>query len=344
MSLTYQTLYFNQTLDHLQPWSPSSPIYSEKYLLNDEHYGGGPFSTPDCPGPIFMYAGNEGPVEGFWPGNGFMQDLAVKYNGLLLFPEQRYYGTSQPTDTSDPSSPWLLTTQQVLEDYVNLLSHVKAEYSAESCPTIAFGGSYGGTLAAFLRSAYPWAIEGALASSSEMGYYDVDAWESQDVDEFTFADIVSAQYAKEDGCLENIWAATDAIEAASPSDLLEAFNFCDEGALAPNKSSIFVYGLEGLAQLNYPYAIGDMPAWPVTAACDILGDASSSLLERAAKATAMSIDYSLDGDCLPSFEEGPGNIPGDGPGLTSWGYQSCTECLHEFSSRGREDGGIRPFV
>lgn len=39
-------------------------------------------------------------------------------------------------------------------------------------------------------------------------------------------------------------------------------------------------------------------------------------------------------NCLPTLSDGPGGIPGDGPGPGSWGYQSCTETLHQFSGRG----------
>ena len=246
-----------------------------------------------------------------------------------------------PSDVAS-GDPYFMTTQHVLEDIVEVLTSAKKQYNADHCPTFAFGGSYGGTLAAYLRAAYPVAVQGALASSSELGYYDVASWEEQGVDEFTFADVVAAQYAKNDGCLEDIWAATDAIEAATTGDLLSKFNFCDATSLTPSKSSMFIYSLEGLAQLNYPYQIGEMPAWPVAAVCEMLA-ADGDMLDNAAKVTGLALGYDLAGDCLPFFEEGPGNIPGDGPGLTAWGYQSCTEALHEFSSRGREDGGIREF-
>jgi len=39
-------------------------------------------------------------------------------------------------------------------------------------------------------------------------------------------------------------------------------------------------------------------------------------------------------NCMPTLVEGPGGVPGDGPGSDSWGYQSCTETLHQFSSVG----------
>lgn len=94
-----------------------------------------------------FYTGNEGPVDAFWSGNGFMMEMAESWGGLIVFGEERYYGPSIPS--SDYS---YMSTQQVLEDYVELLEYVKKEYKAESCPVIAFGGSYGGTLTTFFRA------------------------------------------------------------------------------------------------------------------------------------------------------------------------------------------------
>ena len=353
--LPYQTLYYNNTIDHLAPFNPpssssKSTTFEHRYLLNDDYFGQqqeiynwDDDATTTCPGPILLYAGNEGAITGFWNGNGFMHYLAEKYGGLLVFPEERYYGTSIPT--TDCCT--YLTTQQVLEDYVELLNHIKIQYNASSCPTIVFGGSYGGTLAAYMRYAYPHIVQGALAASSELGYYDIDGWEERNITQYTFAEVVAAQYSRYDGCLEAISDATDAIEeVADNSVLLDVFNFCDESSLKPYKSSIFTYGLEGLPQGNYPYKIGNRPAWPVQYVCNIMVDTSIPLLQRAAKATAITMGYALEkrDTCLLTPEEGPGNIPGDGPGKGSWGYQSCTETLHVFSSTSSKDGhGVRPF-
>ena len=74
----------------------------------------------------------------FWSGNGFMIDyLAPKWGALILFPEERYYGESIPSESME-----YLTTQNVLEDFVELLTFVKQEYHAENCPVVSFGGSY----------------------------------------------------------------------------------------------------------------------------------------------------------------------------------------------------------
>lgn len=331
--------YANQTLDHTAPFSPSRPTWSHRYLVNDTYFGTTPLSE-DCPGPIFLYMGGESDIVHYAGSyNGFMKYLTAKYGGLMLLFEERYYGESVPTEGYT-----YLTTQQVLEDAVQLLPIVKTEYGAQNCPTIAFGGSYAGTLAAFLRSAYPFAVQGALSSSAEFGYYDLAGWEERGIDKMTFSEIIGKEYAKTDGCLQAIWDATDLMHETDDADLIQTFNLCDASALKPVKSSLFTYDLEGLVQGNYPYAIGSYPAWPVEHACQIMLDTALPLLERAAQVLFMIEGTSTDGKCIPTPDSGPGNIPGDGPGPGSWGYQSCTETLHEFSSTGRGGTGVRYFT
>ena len=183
-----------------------------------------------------------------------------------------------------------------------------------------------------------------MASSAPVGNYDPEGWASHAVDEYTFSDIIVDQYDKTPGCLQAIWDATDVINSAPQETLVEAFNLCDATGLGnTSHSDLFLYGLEGLPQMNYPYQIGSMPAWPVDAVCQILLDNTSDPVTAAATATSIALSYPLTGDCYPTLDEGPGNVPGDGPGAGPWGYQSCTETLHLFSSRGREDGGIREY-
>jgi lysosomal Pro-X carboxypeptidase len=339
VTASYKTLYYNQTLDHVNNFDPSHPKFSHRYLLNDDNWGKKKL-TGECPGPILMYTGNEAPVTAFWSGNGFMIDyLAPKWGALVFFPEQRYYGESIPS-----SSMEYLTTQNVLEDFVELLGFVQKEYKAENCPVVSFGGSYGATLTTLLREAYPTVIIGGLASSQELGYYDPENWESHGVDEFTFSDIVTKDYDSADPqCLDAISATKVAIDQTSTDELVKAFNLCDASGLGPHKTDLYLYGLEGLCQQNYPYAVGTMPAWPVTYVCKQLVQAlntctaSSCLVDAAAAMTNLALGVDPSEGCMETLEEGPGNIPGDGPGLGAWGYQSCTETLHLFSSRGIRD-------
>jgi pimeloyl-ACP methyl ester carboxylesterase len=59
-----------------------------------------------------------------------------------------------------------LSSQQALADYAYLIKYLKLSYDAENSAVIAFGGSYGGMLAAWFRMKYPNVVDGALAASA----------------------------------------------------------------------------------------------------------------------------------------------------------------------------------
>jgi lysosomal Pro-X carboxypeptidase len=53
-----------------------------------------------------------------------------------------------------------LTSQEALADYISIISEFRRNGGAESSPFIAFGGSYGGMLAAWMRLVYPSSVDG----------------------------------------------------------------------------------------------------------------------------------------------------------------------------------------
>ena len=302
--------------------------------------------------------GNEGDIEGFWESNGFMQDvLAPKLGAFLLFPEERYYGMSLPfgRETFAPQNAAenakYLSTRQVLADYAEIVKAVKASHEGmRNCPVVAFGGSYGGTLTTFLRLTYPDVVVGGLAASAPVGYYDPENWEKHGVDAFTWAGIISDVYGTTEHpeCLERIESTRVALNDAAAEDLKVAFSLCEAKGLGPTShADLFLYALESLPQLDYP-----AKEFPVNKTCRILAAAdahnASSLIEAAAAITASSLGGSP-GRCLATLPEGPGQVPGDGPGgLTAWSFQSCSETLHLFSSateaRNPKAGGIRDYT
>ena len=56
-------------------------------------------------------------------------------------------------------------------DYAELAKFIRTEYEMEDKACIAFGGSYGGMLAAWLRIKHPAVFQGSLAASAPFLYF-----------------------------------------------------------------------------------------------------------------------------------------------------------------------------
>lgn len=107
-----------------------------------------------------VVVGNEGPIDAFWAGDGFVNDyLAKELGALVIYAEERYYGKSLPfgeESLTKPENAVYLNTEQVLADYAVMLhSWKKTIPGAANCPVVAFGGSYGATLSTMFRIKYP---------------------------------------------------------------------------------------------------------------------------------------------------------------------------------------------
>ena len=84
--------------------------------------------------------------------------LAKEYGALVVFGEHRYFGMSYPFEEKDSFNATnikYLTIENVLGDYIDLINYLKIKYDAHENPVIAFGGGYGGNLAAWMRMKYP---------------------------------------------------------------------------------------------------------------------------------------------------------------------------------------------
>lgn len=139
-----------------------------RYIVDDQY-----FKDPanvNKSRPILFYTGNEGDIWTFYENSGWVTETVAKeFGGLVVFGEHRYFGQSYPVRKSDafkPENSIYLTVEQTLLDYVGLLKEVKNRWNATEQATIAFGGSYGGMLAAWMRMKYPHVIQGAVAASA----------------------------------------------------------------------------------------------------------------------------------------------------------------------------------
>ena len=322
----YETKWFTQSLTHVRG---DTRTFRQRYLV-ESYVGRGTAPLPG-PAPVLFYSGNEGAIHGFWASAGFVHYLGAKLGAVVVFAEARYYGESLPFGNASLEMPYVswLRTELILADYANLVTQLKktGDLAAES-PVVIFGGSYGGTLATFLRLTYPDVFVGALAASAPIGYYDRQGWAQRNVTESTWADRVAHSYAASDPrCLDAIAATTAALRATPAPILKRRLHLCD-GSTVSDHAELFQYALEGLPQQDYAHAVGRLPPWPVRAACGTLVNAT----DRVHAASSILMATLGNGTCVGVPAEGPGGVPGDGPGAGAWGFQSCTETLHEFSS------------
>ncbi|KAJ7379589.1 Dipeptidyl peptidase 2 [Desmophyllum pertusum] len=156
--IPYKTAYFEQNLDHFN--FVQVETFKQRYIYTDQYWNGN--------GPIFFYTGNEGPIPGFWDNSGFVFEAAEKFNALVIFGEHRYYGESMPFGSSsfDHDKVGYLTVEQALADFAVLVTGLKIQFKATQSKVVAFGGSYGGMLSAYMRFKYPNVIDVALAASA----------------------------------------------------------------------------------------------------------------------------------------------------------------------------------
>jgi lysosomal Pro-X carboxypeptidase len=194
----YETRFFTNKVDHFSFRPKSYRTYQQRYLFNDTFWD-------RSQGAMFFYAGNEGSIEWFARNTGFMWQLAQQQKALLVFAEHRFYGASMPSK----GHLSLLTAEQALADFAVLLTSLKQNLTAQSTPVIAFGGSYGGMLAAWMRLKYPHVISGAIASSAPILWFE----DLTPVD--SFERIVTNNFrAASQSCVNAInssWAAIDEV-------------------------------------------------------------------------------------------------------------------------------------
>jgi hypothetical protein len=78
--------------------------------------------------PIFIYLGNEGPIEGFYDSATTLTDdlgVAANFSALVVFAEHRFYGTSLPVAEADlfknNQTLAYLTVEQAMMDFVKVI-------------------------------------------------------------------------------------------------------------------------------------------------------------------------------------------------------------------------------
>ncbi|KAL3726277.1 hypothetical protein ACJRO7_031204 [Eucalyptus globulus] len=323
----YETRYFEQRLDHFS--FSKLPKFSQRYLISSEHWSG-----PKRLGPIFVYCGNEGDIEWFAANTGFVWEIAPSFGAMVVFPEHRYYGKSMPFGSKEKAyknaaTLSYLTTEQALADFTELITSLKRNLSAEACPVVLFGGSYGGMLAAWMRLKYPHIAIGALASSAPILQFPEIA------EPDSFYDIVSNDFKRESAsCFNTIKASWNALTAEGQkkdglSRLTRMFRLCGELKDSEDLAGWLDNGYSNLAMVNYPYPsdfLMPLPGYPIREVCRKIDGCpdGTSILERVFEGVSVYYNYTGKVDCFDLYD--------DPHGMAGWDWQSCTEMVMPMSS------------
>ncbi|XVE86949.1 hypothetical protein DITRI_Ditri18aG0076400 [Diplodiscus trichospermus] len=323
----YETRYFSQLLDHFS--FSDLPTFQQRYLINTEHWVG-----PSLLGPIFLYCGNEGDIEWFAVNTGFVWELAPRFGAMVLFPEHRYYGESMPYGSKEEAyknatTLSYLTAEQALADFAVLITDLKRNLSAEGCPVVLFGGSYGGMLASWMRLKYPHIAIGALASSAPILQFD------DIVPPETFYNIVSNSFKRESSScfdtIKNSWSAltSEGQREDGLEQLSKAFHLCRELKSVNDLANWLESAYSYLGMVNYPYPsnfLMPLPGHPIKEVCRKIDGSpdGSSILERIFNGVSIYYNYTGDVDCF--------QLDDDPHGMDGWNWQACTEMVMPMSS------------
>ena len=176
--------FIRQPLNHFDLPRNSSGTYLQRYCYYAKFSANARNSAEEKTAPIFLYVGNESPIETYINHTGLMWELAPQFGAIVVFLEHRYEGESlpDPSTTLPPIGNGCMaysSSIQAIADAAffiqNVLFTSDGNFDKASSPTastlhrrpiIAFGGSYGGMLAAWLRMKYPSMVAGAIAASA----------------------------------------------------------------------------------------------------------------------------------------------------------------------------------
>ncbi|CAK9187663.1 unnamed protein product [Ilex paraguariensis] len=222
-----------------------------------------------------------------------------------------------------------LTAEQALADFAVLITELKRNLSAEACPVVLFGGSYGGMLAAWMRLKYPHIAIGALAASAPVLQFE-DLVPTE-----TFYDIVSNDFKRESmSCFNTIKDSWDAITYEGQKNdglqrLSKIFHFCRKLEIAEDLSDWLDSAYSYLAMTDYPYPtdfVMPLPGNPIKEVCRKIDSCpdGTSVLERIFEGISVFYNYTGAVDC---FE-----LDDDPHGMDGWNWQACTEMIMPLSS------------
>merc|ERR1712002_375010 len=307
---------FQQELDHFS--ATETRTWNQRYWENMEFYNDG--------GPAFIMIGGEGEASAGWMQCGQWYKWAEQQGAAMFQLEHRYYGKSQPVEDMSTENMVYLSSRQGLEDLGHFIAAMNRKHSLSGA-WITFGGSYPGSLSAWMRLRFPHLVSGAVSSSGPL---------LAKLDFLEYLQVVKdALDTTGPGC--NI-ALTEAITQAEMMlkdqeawDLLSSlFLTCspldgDNEMDAKSFIEMLIDNLAGVVQYNGNNNMN------ISTLCSIMTDETfASPLERLAVVNSMMLEEAGEPCIMHDYESFLNIISntkwsGHGVGYRQWIWQTCTE-------------------
>ncbi|XP_077302469.1 putative serine protease K12H4.7 [Arctopsyche grandis] len=322
--------WFTQNLDHFNP--TETRTWNQRYFTNDQYF------KANNTGPVFLMIGGEGEASPEWMVAGTWIDYAKKMNALCFQLEHRYYGKSRPTKDMGTKNLVYLTSEQALADLANFIASTNEKYEFDSnTKWILFGGSYPGSLAAWMRLKYPHLVQASISSSGPllaqtdfMDYYKV---------------VVDALRTSSDDCVNQIKEGFSRINIllqhrVGQRSINTKFRLCDtiENASDLDISTFYenvASNFAGVVQYNKDNRIGKsakLSNITIDLVCRLMTDkAAGSPVDRLANVNSVLLNIN-DEKCLDIKYKNMiaqyTNVDWDDKGSEGgrqWMYQTCNE-------------------
>ena len=257
-----QTSYFEQKIDHFD--SNNLRTFYQQYFTDASNWRG--------PGdPVFLYMGGEADLTENAFYFSWCAEYAPQFNALCLALEHRFYGDSFPISNPNPEDLKLLSASQALADASNFITAMTYRFELpEDTKWITFGGSYPGTLAAWMRLKHPDQVYGAISTSGPL-------LAKADFREYLGV-VREALEDQSPECMPAIEQASQTLKnwQMDPSShhlLCEWFGYCDNYSddYFSNFYAGVTFAFMGAAQYNNFES--DSPFSNVKLVCDIMTDA-----------------------------------------------------------------------
>ncbi|KAG5677970.1 hypothetical protein PVAND_007682 [Polypedilum vanderplanki] len=321
-----EDFWFTQKLDHFDP--TNNKTWQQRYNVNRQFFKHN--------GPVFLMIGGEGEMRPKWIQKGAWIVYAQKFGALCFQLEHRFYGKSHPTNDMSTENLRFLSSEQALADLAYFVTRMNEQYNLTvNNRWIAFGGSYPGSLAAWVREKYGHLIHGSISTSGPL---------LAKIDFFEYFEVVRDSLATYKGCdcVEAVQSGTKQIDVLlrhmiGQRTINEKFKLCDpveksienpldisnlfEG-LASNFAGVVQYNKDkrdGVA-LSIDDVCGAMCNQTIGAPVTRLAEVNRMVLESS---NQKCFDYKYDKmiDDMKNISWGSSGAEGG----RQWMYQTCTE-------------------